>query len=117
MKLTFLSLIVAIVLCNGCSSLHVVSSPCTHSDQPINVFNDFSDGHHFLYGKNSKLLASVETKSCECLTPLAEWERWSSCELLSRFANPSRLGVKFLRRDFIAGRFRTIFANVDSKVV
>ena len=62
MKLTFLSLIVAIVLCNGCSSLHVVSSPCIHSDQPINVFNDFSDGHHFLYGKNSKLLASVETK-------------------------------------------------------
>ena len=40
-----------------------------------------------------------------------------SVRLLSRFANPLRLGVRLLRRDFIAGRFRTIFANVDSKVV
>ena len=45
------------------------------------------------------------------------WGRTPWTKLLSRFANPLRLGVRFLRRDFIAGRFRTIFANVDSKVV
>ena len=62
MKLTFFSLIVAIVLCNGCSSLSIASSPCTHSDQPIHTFNDFSNGRHLLYGDDSKLLALVETK-------------------------------------------------------
>ena len=45
------------------------------------------------------------------------WGRTPWTKLLSRFANPLRLGVRLLRHDFIAGRFRTIFANVDSKVV
>lgn len=35
---------------------------CSHTDQPIYKFENFPDGHHFLFGSDGKLLASVNTK-------------------------------------------------------
>lgn len=35
---------------------------CTHTDQPIYRFENFSDGHHFLFDEFGTLLASVNTK-------------------------------------------------------
>ena len=35
---------------------------CSHTDQPVYKFENFSDGHHYLFDRRGKLQASVNTK-------------------------------------------------------
>lgn len=61
MKQIIVTITIAGVLA-GCYSLPLYVPTCSHTDQPVYKFEKFTDGHHFLFGRNSKLAASVNTK-------------------------------------------------------
>ena len=52
-----------LVSCAGCYTLPLWTPSCSHTDQPIYEFKNFSDGHHFVFSsRTAKLAASVNTK-------------------------------------------------------
>lgn len=54
--------ITIVSILTGCYSLPPYMLTCSHTDQPVYKFERFTDGHHFLFGRDSKLIASVNTK-------------------------------------------------------
>lgn len=61
MKHIITTITIASIL-TGCYSLPPYMLTCSHTDQPVYKFERFTDGHYFLFGRNSKLIASVNTK-------------------------------------------------------
>lgn len=50
-------------VCCGCYTLPLWTPSCSHTDRPVFEFNNFDDGHHFVFRENSKLAASVNVKA------------------------------------------------------
>ena len=61
MKQMVVTIAIAGIL-TGCYTLPLYVPTCSHTDQPVYKFERFSDGHHFLFGKDSTMVASVNTK-------------------------------------------------------
>ena len=52
-----------LVSCAGCYTFPLWTPSCSHTEQPVYEFKNFSDGHHFVFSpRTAKLVASITTK-------------------------------------------------------